>query len=372
MLNELTAKSTVPKYILAEQAILDAIAAGRYRPGDRLPGERALAKLFAIAPLTVRQATARLVERGTLERRERIGTFVRVAPHAPDVALLVFFSRPQGRSLEGAWSGFEDLRGAVAREGRELRTMVMLKPLPSPVKLAGELRHLGVGAVGVIGFLNDDRDFVATIAEQFPCVLFNKALTGLPLPCVKPDYPEAAREMVDYLARRGRKRVSITRTHPGHAGLNELAFALEAELHRRGMAVDPRLWFVGDDILDEAPVRQWVDQIVDKDYRPDAIIVDGDVSARHIEATLASRGERLGREMDVIGLFSWSPDAMPDAARAYPWACMTWDLPEMARIASQMLLTIHRREGELSEASVVLVKPRMILPAVDPVESPPA
>ncbi len=49
MLNEFTAKSTVPKYILAEQAI----AAGRYRPGDRA------LKIFSIAPLTLRQATAR-------------------------------------------------------------------------------------------------------------------------------------------------------------------------------------------------------------------------------------------------------------------------------------------------------------------------
>ncbi len=363
MLDELAAKPAVPKYILAEQAILDAIAKGLYRPGDRLPSERALAEHFSIAPLTLRQATSRLVERGILKRRARVGTFVRAEPSAPgvDLALLVF-NLPKGRPLEAAWSGFEELRGAAAREGRELHAMVMLNPLPSPTKLVDHLRQLGVGAVGMIGFLNSDQDFVEAIAEQLPCVLYNKELTGVPLPCVKPDYAEAAREMVDYLARRGRKRVGMTRIDPGHSGFNELAYALEVELHRRGMVVDPRLWFVGRDVLNEAPVHRWLGEIVEKDYRPDAIIVNGGRSARYIEEALASRGERLGREMDVIGLFDWSPDPMPDEAREYPWACMTWDLSEIARIASRMLLRIHRPGGEESEARVVLVKPKMILP----------
>ncbi|OVZ64727.1 hypothetical protein CDO44_00505 [Pigmentiphaga sp. NML080357] len=56
--------------------IKDGIATGRYQPGERLPTEDALCKLFSVSRITVRRAMQGLEEQGLIERRQGDGTFV--------------------------------------------------------------------------------------------------------------------------------------------------------------------------------------------------------------------------------------------------------------------------------------------------------
>lgn len=65
-----------PKYAHIAAALAAEISNG-YRPGDRLPSESALAARFGVAAPTVRQALAVLRERGIVESRHGVGTFVR-------------------------------------------------------------------------------------------------------------------------------------------------------------------------------------------------------------------------------------------------------------------------------------------------------
>ena len=62
------------------QGIADSIEAlianGTLRPGDRLPSERDLAKLFGLGRPTVREAIRLLEQRGLLEMRPRSGAYV--------------------------------------------------------------------------------------------------------------------------------------------------------------------------------------------------------------------------------------------------------------------------------------------------------
>ena len=57
--------------------ISDGIATGRYQPGDALPGEEALAKMFQVSRVTVRRALSDLHEAGLIERKHGLGTFVK-------------------------------------------------------------------------------------------------------------------------------------------------------------------------------------------------------------------------------------------------------------------------------------------------------
>ncbi len=73
---------------MAKQAIWAAIAgklsediaAGHYRPGDRLPTEAALAARFGVNRHTVRHALAALAERGLVHSRQGAGVFVAQRP----------------------------------------------------------------------------------------------------------------------------------------------------------------------------------------------------------------------------------------------------------------------------------------------------
>ena len=61
-------------------ALTEEIAAGHYRPGDRLPTEAALAARFGVNRHTVRHALAALAERGLVHSRQGAGVFVAQRP----------------------------------------------------------------------------------------------------------------------------------------------------------------------------------------------------------------------------------------------------------------------------------------------------
>ncbi|MFE2476391.1 UTRA domain-containing protein [Streptomyces sp. NPDC059389] len=71
------AEKRQPKYQRIATALKEAIAAGRYGPGDRLPGESELMGTYGVARMTARQAFAALQVEGLVEARKGAGVFVR-------------------------------------------------------------------------------------------------------------------------------------------------------------------------------------------------------------------------------------------------------------------------------------------------------
>ncbi|GAK31624.1 GntR family transcriptional regulator [Weissella oryzae SG25] len=65
-----------PIYISIHDEIREAIDAGRWAPGDKIPAERELAEQFDVSRMTLRQAIMLLVEEGVLDRRVGSGTYV--------------------------------------------------------------------------------------------------------------------------------------------------------------------------------------------------------------------------------------------------------------------------------------------------------
>ncbi|MFF4379275.1 GntR family transcriptional regulator [Kitasatospora sp. NPDC001547] len=66
-----------PKYQRIADALKAAIDAGRYRAGDRLPGENDLMDEYGVARMTARQALGVLQSEGIAEARRGAGVFVR-------------------------------------------------------------------------------------------------------------------------------------------------------------------------------------------------------------------------------------------------------------------------------------------------------
>ncbi|MFI7321613.1 GntR family transcriptional regulator [Streptomyces venezuelae] len=66
-----------PKYQRIADALREAIQAGQYGPGDRLPGENDLMATHGVARMTARQALGVLRDEGLAEARKGAGVFVR-------------------------------------------------------------------------------------------------------------------------------------------------------------------------------------------------------------------------------------------------------------------------------------------------------
>ncbi len=86
------------------------IAAGRFKPGARIPSERALLKDFDVSYMTLRAAMLELVKRGVIVRRGQLGSFL--SPNA-----LSIVGRKKIHFIYKAWEGpfFAELLQCAAR-----------------------------------------------------------------------------------------------------------------------------------------------------------------------------------------------------------------------------------------------------------------
>lgn len=112
-----------PLYARVADVLLEAIAEGRLRPGDRLPTEYELVRKHRVSRITVRQSLEILRQRGLIERYPGRGSFVRT----PAAALVWTVSATEAYSSAG---GDTDL-GII--DWKEIRTPGAVKARLGPV-----------------------------------------------------------------------------------------------------------------------------------------------------------------------------------------------------------------------------------------------
>lgn len=100
-----------PLYARIAAEIRQAIAAGQFPPGAKIPSEPELALRYRVGRPTVRQATQLLVTEGSLERRRGSGTYVR----GPETAVDLF-------SLGGTLD-------ALSRSGAAIESSLVGEPI---------------------------------------------------------------------------------------------------------------------------------------------------------------------------------------------------------------------------------------------------
>lgn len=99
--------AATPLYIQLMETIEQQILSGERNPGERLPSESELAKLYGVSIITVRNAIGGLCEQGMVERKQGKGTFVKKQKYTRNSRKLDGFSdacrsqglRPGGRML---------------------------------------------------------------------------------------------------------------------------------------------------------------------------------------------------------------------------------------------------------------------------------
>jgi GntR family transcriptional regulator len=158
----LALQSRAPLYKEVERGIMEGLARGLWKPGDRLPTEPELAQRFGVAVFTIRAGIQKLVDSGILLRRQGKGTFV--ALHG---------ARPFRNQFLRIFSN----DGAKASWDREL---ISIERKRASDELAGVLA-LGSGAAGraifeVLFLLKNDGRTVAFVESRIAARLFGHNL----------------------------------------------------------------------------------------------------------------------------------------------------------------------------------------------------
>ncbi len=123
----------LPRYVQAKLIIQQRIRSGKYRAGERIPGERDLAAELRISQMTMNKALMELVKEGWLYREHGKGTFVPEGFCAPPPELLqigVVVHIPAERALEDFYLGslFRGMQRAIANAPVSLSIIEV--PLP--------------------------------------------------------------------------------------------------------------------------------------------------------------------------------------------------------------------------------------------------
>jgi GntR family transcriptional regulator/MocR family aminotransferase len=121
-----------PRFLAIARAVSDAIASGRLRPGDALPGSRELARAAGVNRNTVLAALSELKLEGWIETTETRGTFV--SRELPDRAPKALRGMPRARR-DDAKPAF-DVRGAQPSEAAR-GLYAGLAPVRAPYPLLG-------------------------------------------------------------------------------------------------------------------------------------------------------------------------------------------------------------------------------------------
>jgi DNA-binding LacI/PurR family transcriptional regulator len=285
------------------------IQAGDLKPGDRLPSEAELGKLFGASRITVAKAVLDLQRMGLVTRRPGAGTHVLAQGHTtgrtfglliPELGLSEIFEPICHGMMRTPFAGPDALLWGNASA-----------PIGDSVKEAEQMVHSFIGQkVSGVFFapleLTADKDAanrrIARALEraQVPVVLLDR--------CYMP-YPE--RSGHDLVGVDNRRAGYMATAHLLGLGVRRLAFLgeehaadtvdaritgfFEALRHFKTVPERDPAWRGSP--RDEIFVRRMLDEL-----RPEAIVCANDLTAAQLMQTFMSLGVRIPEEVRIVGM----------------------------------------------------------------------
>ncbi len=322
-----------PLYLVARDTIRDAIDAGEFEPGQRMPSTAAVSRQLRVSLVTAHRALHELVGDGLLHRSQGRGTFVRPAGGAgaarrasgrvglvfdPDSSLADHY---HSQVLEGVRRGAQQLHVdlILLRLGEDVRGecdgFLYLNPLPSQL---------------------------ADVSKRAPkpCVVIGAHGTARGVAAVDTDNADLVEQAIDHLARLGHRRIGYIGGVEGPLATSNARDRWQGFVgacRRRNLTVDP------GHVL---PARTWR---LDREERlrltamlggpnpPTALFAAGYYYALDAYAAAEEAGLQVPEELSVVGV----------------------DDPPSAEHLSPSLTTLRQPLVQLGHAAVALLAERV-------------
>ena len=201
------------KYKVLRDELLRAIRAGEFTAGQRLPAERELAARFKVTHMTVRQAVSELVDFELLERRSRLGIFVRAhSQEKLSTTTLNLICSVGDSSITTSFLKF-GIENAKQR-GWRTRITRSLQGYESPLVRAvksGEPSLIFLDLPGLSPALRE-----AMIHSNGRAVMFGNRFDDPTVPSVLADDKLAVEMAVEHLRKAGHENIALVTTYPDH------------------------------------------------------------------------------------------------------------------------------------------------------------
>ena len=185
------------------------IGRGVWEVGQRIPGERELARSFGVSQMTANRAIQELVREGLLERRSGSGTFVcapsEAAQAAPGRLVLVVPYTDHPEDDVYLRRPFQSICQAVAQHGVQLQVVQAgADQYPAIVD-----SYSGSTFIFAAPHESSRKTLEALHSHGVPLVSMGASWPGARLHCVDSDNRSGAKRAVEYLVRLGHTRIGF-------------------------------------------------------------------------------------------------------------------------------------------------------------------
>ncbi len=301
-------KELLPKHETIRQSLADAIASGKYQPGQRLPSESELVKTFGASRPTVNRALRELQLAGVIERRAGSGSYVQVDASAKGYTFGLLIPEL------GRTEIFEPIcRGMAEAQHGSHHVLLWGSSLGDEVNIESQAsqacRQLVAKKVSGVFFAplehTPQKDTINRgIAEVFdnaevPVVLLDRDLVQYPdrsrYDLVGIDNRRAGYVVTAHLLRCGCKRV-VFLGRPGSAPTVDARIAGYREaIADAGVEFAPQVYRAESE--DQAQVKEIVDRL-----QPDGFVCANDFTAANLLKTLNSLGVSVPEQVRMVGI----------------------------------------------------------------------
>ena len=320
-----------------------------YLPGDKLPAEADLCKRFGISAITVKKAFGMLAEEGLVRRVPGRGTFVsevqkeqpmpqRTAP-ARNTHLI-------GMILEHVASPFGlDMLYTIDRlltaHGYRLCVRYSYLDRNRETEEIDFLLSLGVAGLIIMPCHGDHYStaILRLIVDEFPVVLIDKQLEGIPVSTVRTDNIGAIVSLVEHLRERGCRNIGLLSVEAlGTSSLMERIEGFHQGLETCGMTAGP-CCFLGQDYKMDGtgPSAEAVGQVREF-LRGEGRALDGLICTEYSMVPMLTRAAAAeGVTLGADGLRVCCVDEDYEAPEGYRFTHVRQDEQAIARKAVEIL-----------------------------------
>lgn len=293
------AGQSTTKYDEVSAAIRDGVIDGQYAPGQRIPTQVELAKMFGVSLFTIQRALGSLANDGFVHASTKNGTFV--AQHLPHLC-------NYGLVTPGSWRWsrlFMAIRKAaemLSNESLRFREYVTSQEAGNREdirRLYRDIRGRRVGGLIFNGVMTDIVDTPILEQKVVPCVR-EQPRPKCDIPTVYLDIRGSfVNRAVEYLTARGCRRIAhLVVMVEEDTPLVDIA----AWLKKTGIEVKPHWVHSIYPRINDKTTANIVNVLMhlQGDDRPDALLIHDDNLTEHAMAGLMTAGVKVPKDLEVV------------------------------------------------------------------------
>lgn len=340
----------LPCYVQAKLIIQQRIRTGKYRPGERIPGERELAEELRVSQMTMNKAILSLVREGWLYREHGKGTFVPegFCPPPPEILQIgVVVHIPADRALEDFYLGslFRGMQRAIANVPVSLSIIEVPADAIEQKLSDGMLDGLLMLDVLAGNIEKANRLFRSGIKM----VVLGASWSGLEMPYVDSDNVGGTRAAMEHLFSLGHRRIGGVFALPNTCNTQDRLRTFREMLNAYGIEESDTPILMEETMALSEAGREKVRQILRSPARPTAFFCGGYYLALDVMRIASEEGLQVPTDLSVVGF----DDPVSASLLTPPLTTVRQPLDEMGQLATQMLLQ-WLRNTEPPRQSVVL------------------